>query len=267
MASPVEKHLNTGAEFEDPDVARAYGARSPYPSALHAHLQRLAPARTRMVDLGCGPGKLALALADAFDEVFAVDPSAAMLAAGRERDQGRHSNIRWVHASAEAFPIPTPCDLIVAGASIHWMDHAMVFPKLAAALGREGVLAIVDGDGPHDAPWKADYVAMLTRWVEGMGGVFGDPAFRTRMTAHEAWIEVAGRETFAATVAQDVEDFIESEHSRATWARAKMGAELAPRFDADLRDVLTPYARLGQIEFQSLSTVVWGRPLNHAALP
>ncbi|MDP3820414.1 MAG: class I SAM-dependent methyltransferase [Burkholderiales bacterium] len=265
MASNVGKHLNTGAEFEDIDVARAYRARSAYPPELYARLCGLAPGRTRALDLGCGPGKLALGLAEAFGEVFAVDPSAAMLGAGRELDQGRHGNVRWVQATAEAFPIPTPCDLIVAGASIHWMDHAVVFPKLAAALGREGVFAVVDGDGPHDASWKAGYLALLARWVGRMGGEFGDPAFRARMTAHEAWIEVMGRETFAATVQQDVEDFIESEHSRATWARAKMGAELAGRFDADLRDLLTPYARLGQIEFQTLSNILWGRSATTAS--
>lgn len=261
MASMVGKFLNTGAEFEDVDVARAYRARSAYPRELYVRLCELAPGRTRAIDLGCGPGKLALGLADAFDEVFAVDPSAAMLAAGRELDQGRHGNIRWIQATAEASPIPSSCDLIVAGASIHWMDHAVVFPKLAAALGPEGVFAIVDGDGPHAAAWKADYMALLARWVERMGGAFGDPAFRARMTAHEAWIDVRGRETFAGTVQQDLEDFIESEHSRATWARAKMGADLASCFDADLRGVLAPHARLGQIEFQTLSTVAWGRPL------
>ena len=261
MASKIGKHLNTGTEFEDIDVARAYRARSAYPPELYARLCDLAPGRTRAVDLGSGPGKLALGLAGAFGEVFAVDPSAAMLATGRELDQGRHRNVRWVQATAEALPIPTPCDLIVAGASIHWMDHAIVFPKLAAALGRDGVFAIVDGDGPHEAPWKAGYLALLARWVGRMGGVFGDPAFRARMTAHEAWIGIIGRETFAATVQQDVEAFIESEHSRATWARAKMGAELADRFDADLRDLLTPHARHGQIEFQTLSTIVWGHPV------
>lgn len=265
MASKVGKHLNTGTEFEDIDVARAYCARSAYPPELYARLCDLALGRTRAVDLGCGPGKLALGLAEAFGEVFAVDPSAAMLEAGRDLDQGRHGHIRWVQATAEAFPIPTPCDLVVAGASIHWMDHAVVFPKLAAALGREGVFVVVDGDGPHEAPWKAGYLALLARWVERMGGVFGDPAFRARMMAHEAWIEVVGRETFAATVQQDVEGFIESEHSRATWARAKMGPELADRFDADLRELLTPHARLGQIEFQTLSTIVWGRPATAAS--
>ncbi|HWA62476.1 MAG TPA: hypothetical protein VG939_13930 [Caulobacteraceae bacterium] len=52
-----------GAAFDDPDVARAYANRAPYPAALIDRLAALAPARRRALDLGCGPGKLTLPLA------------------------------------------------------------------------------------------------------------------------------------------------------------------------------------------------------------
>ena len=61
-------------------------------------------------------------------------------------------------------------------------------------------------------------------------------------------------------VFQKIQDLIEAEHSRATWARARMGAESAEAFDADLRAVLEPAATAGEVEYVVRSTITWGRP-------
>ena len=259
MTGAVNSRGNTGAEFNDEDVVRAYRHRTAYPPALFDRLVALAAARTRAVDLGCGPGKLAIGLADHFTEVVAVDPSAPMLALGLECDAGRHENIRWVQARVEDFAMP-PCDLAVAAASIHWMDHDVVFPMLCAALGGRGVLAIVDGDGPSEAPWMADYQDLISRWVGKLGGAYGAPSFHAGVTAHERWMDIQGVQSFPAIARQSVENFIESEHSRATWARYKMGPDRADDFDAELRRVLTSYVADNAIEFTTTSTLTWGRP-------
>src|ERR1700727_3121527 len=56
----------------------------------------------RALDLGCGPGTLAIPLSYAVGEVVAVDPDADMIAQGRRlaASQGRH-NIEWVRARGE----------------------------------------------------------------------------------------------------------------------------------------------------------------------
>ncbi|MGH6997068.1 MAG: hypothetical protein ACREEO_02690 [Phenylobacterium sp.] len=80
------------------------------------------------------------------------------------------------------------------------------------------------------------------------------------MSAHEPWFDPLGAETFTAQVEQAVDDLVAAEHSRATWARAKMG-ELADAFDADLRRVLAPHAQGGKVSFAVRSRLTWGRPL------
>jgi SAM-dependent methyltransferase len=246
--------------FDDGDVAQAYQRRPPYPPALFRRLLELTPGRRRAVDLGCGPGKIALELAGEFDVVLAADPATPMLALGQETDAGRHPNIRWTLSTAEALDFPGACDLIVAGASTHWMDHAVVFPKLAEALAPEGVLALIDGDGPHEAPWRGDYIALMAQWVARLGGVWGDPSFSRRANAHEKWIDVQGRESFTTLIRQPLEDLIEAEHSRATWARRAMGDAAARKFDADMRRLLAPYCDQGMIEYEIASNLLWGRP-------
>jgi len=255
---------NTGAEFEDEDVVAAYVHRPDYPPALHPRLLELIPGRERMVDLGCGPGKLARVLAPHFDDVLAVDPSAAMLRLGQALDAGRRPNIRWLQTRAEDAGLDAPIDLVVAGASLHWMDPTRVFPKLARAMTPDSVLAIVDGDAPTDAPWIEAYQGVIVGWVERLGDTWNGPVHRERMARHDPWLEVHGREAFTVQVRQPLESLIACQHSRATWARSKMGA-LADAFDADLRAALAPWAEEGAMTFEMRSSLVWGRPRAVAA--
>lgn len=250
---------NTGAEFEDEGVVAAYVHRTPYPPALFDRLLEIAPGRERLLDLGCGPGKLTLGLAPHFKDVLAVDPSAAMLALARRLDGGANPHIAWTEAFAEDVLLPTPLDLIVAGASIHWMDAPRLFPKLAAAIAPQGQMAILGGDGPAQAPWIAAWNQTIFDWVGKLGGQWNDPSHQARVTGHQPWFDVAATELFTGPISQSVDDLIEAEHSRATWSRAKMGP-LAQAFGADLRAVVAPYVTDGKVAFEISSTLWWGRP-------
>jgi SAM-dependent methyltransferase len=226
---------------------------------VHARLLELAPGRERLADLGCGPGKLARALAPHFDEVLAVDPSAAMLQLGRTLDAAQHRNIRWLQNRAEDVQLDAPIDLVVAGASLHWMDPAQLFPKLARAMTADAVLALVDGDAPTGGPWIDPYQEVVVGWVERLGGVWNGPDHRGRMSRHEPWFDVQGREAVTVQVSQPLESIIACQHSRATWARSKMGP-LADLFDADLRMALAPWAEDGMMAFEMRVSLTWGRP-------
>jgi SAM-dependent methyltransferase len=253
-------------EFEDADVVAAYVHRPDYPAALHARLVELMPGRGAMLDLGCGPGKLARALAPHVAQVLAVDPSEAMLALGQALDAGAHLNIAWTRGFAEDLDLAdASLDLAAAGASIHWMDPAVVFPKLARALAPGAPLAIVDGDGPSEAAWLPAYRDVLQGWVARVGGVWNGPAHQALMHAHDPWFDVEGEEAFTAEIHQSVEDLIACEHSRATWSRAAM-RDLAEPFDADLRAVLEPWAEGGVVSYAVTSRLVWGWPRAVAAL-
>lgn len=89
------------AIFADPDVAACYPARPPYAPALFDFLCALPAAHERALDIGCGPGPVARALAGQFGEVVAVDPSGPMLEIARRSDPP--GNIRWVQARAEDY--------------------------------------------------------------------------------------------------------------------------------------------------------------------
>ena len=64
----------TGEGFLEEDVCRFYVNRPRYAAQALDWLVQRAPATDRLLDLGCGEGKLARPLAKHFGQ-FAVDPS------------------------------------------------------------------------------------------------------------------------------------------------------------------------------------------------
>jgi SAM-dependent methyltransferase len=82
----------------------------------------------RLLDVGCGPGTVLLALAPYVAEAVGVDPDADMLAeAARQAARAGVSNARWVRARAEELPAGLGGFRLVAFAnSFHWTDRDRV---------------------------------------------------------------------------------------------------------------------------------------------
>jgi trans-aconitate 2-methyltransferase len=91
-----------------------------------------------VVDLGCGDGAAAGALAARFPgrRLVGVDSSAAMLA----KAEGYSAKVQ---ADIAAWQPETPPALIFSNAVLHWLpDHAALMPRLAGLLAPGGVLAV-----------------------------------------------------------------------------------------------------------------------------
>ena len=267
MSTADDERVELAAVFADHDVAANYYDRPPHPPALFATLLATTRGRDRALDLGTGPGKIARVLADHFDEVVAVDPSEAMLAVGRAADAGAHPNLHWVLGRAEDYADAGRFDIATAGDAVHWFDSSVLFPKLA----RWTDVFAVSSDAPifpHPAPpcGMPAWLVFLNRWAPRMGRprveAPPEPDWPPRPAQpHEAWMQIAGRERFRYRFRQTVEAFIAGNHARVSWNRPAMGQALADAFDQDLDALLRPFAVDGRLEIESVSDLVWGRPL------
>ncbi len=104
----------------------------------------------RLLDVGCGPGTVALAFAHLFEAVVGLDPDPDMIAeAERAAAEAGVGTASWVQARAESLPDGLGLFRVVSFAqSFHWMDR----PRVAAAVRRmlepAGAVVLVDRAGP-----------------------------------------------------------------------------------------------------------------------
>jgi trans-aconitate methyltransferase len=255
--------MRPGQSFEDAEVVNFYVHRPEYPREIFEKLVELSPGHTSVLDLGCGTGKIARGLASSFASVTGIDASEAMLrvAAGQQQDT---DNITWIHGLAESAQfVGVPFDLVVAAASIHWMDHSVVFPRLSAVVSADHVFAVVDGDGAFEPPWQEAWDDFLRYWIYELKGEpyepsVADNAYTANMTRYRRWIETRGEtEVEANPVCQTVEEFIACQHSRDTFAPSKLGAQMKD-FDADLAAILKPHADNGVLRYAVRTRLEWG---------
>lgn len=250
-----------GASFEDADVVENYPFRPPYPDTVFEKLLGLGAGRAHLLDIGCGPGKVSRPLATHFERVTAVDPSRHMIALGQSLEGGDAPNIRWIEGFAEDFPIGEErFDLTVAAASIHWMDHARLFPRLAAYAAPGHRMAVISGDTPLEPAWEEEWQGFLARWVPRITGEAFDPIGKQEKWAgYRNHLDVEGSTQFvSAPFEQSLTDFIRCQHSRDTFAPSKLGNRMA-LFDAELAELLAPYAdEDGGLSYVVGTKVVWG---------
>jgi trans-aconitate 2-methyltransferase len=117
-----------------------------------------------VLDAGCGTGQVTATLLARLPRgrVIALDASAQMLAAARERFGG-DARVSFVQADlGRPLPLPAPVDAIVSTSTLHWVrDHDALWRHLAAAL-RPGGQLVVDCGG-------AGNIAEVLRALEELG--------------------------------------------------------------------------------------------------
>jgi SAM-dependent methyltransferase len=114
----------------------------------------------KLLDVGCGPGIVTLALASRFAEAVGVDPDGGMLAEA-ERQAARRgvTNARWVSGRAEDLPAGLGLGefrAVVFAQSFHWTDRDLVAATVLTMLAPGGAFVLVadlkDSSGKSVAP-------------------------------------------------------------------------------------------------------------------
>ena len=134
--------------------ARAYDQSFRFVSDHGASLVELLDPQPgeRILDLGCGTGRLAATIAESGAEVLGVDRDAAMIDAAR----AQFPAIEFVQADGEALELAGPFDAVFSNAALHWMTQpeavlrgvrALLRPhgRLVAELGGRGNIALIEG--------------------------------------------------------------------------------------------------------------------------
>ena len=245
---PFEKHRFRSA-------AEHYRkGRPPYALALFDRVAtRLDLTRAHAVlDLGCGPGQLALGFARLAGTVTAVDPEPEMLRIAAADAAEAGFDIRFIEGSSyDIGPSLGRFRLAVIGRAFHWMDRADTLQRLDGMIEADGALALFGDRHPdlHENAWRAVYNAVLDKYSAE------DTARRQRKAAgwveHESvllaspfsQLERIGVIESRRTPVASIEDRL---LSLSSVSRDKIGAR-ADDMIAELRAQLAPFTVDGEI--------------------
>ncbi|ONK10828.1 class I SAM-dependent methyltransferase [Streptomyces sp. MP131-18] len=205
--------LHAGPEHLDPAFVAGFDRKQGYPDPaddIDALRERGVGADATVVDLGAGTGRFALAAADAFRRVIAVDVSPAMLRVIEERvAEAGLAQVETARAGFLSYDHDgPPVDAVHTRHALHQLPDlwkTMALERIAAVLRPGGVLRLRDliyDFAPSEAP------AVFSAW---MAGAATDPS--------------------AGYTAEDYAEHIRTEHSTYRWL-------LEPMLDAAGFDIV-----------------------------
>lgn len=99
------------AAYADTRLTALYDALNPPGDDTAFYLSLAGEPLQAILDMGCGTGLLACALAARGHQVTGADPAAAMLAVARDRPGAER--VHWIEADAAGLSVPTRFDLII----------------------------------------------------------------------------------------------------------------------------------------------------------
>jgi SAM-dependent methyltransferase len=160
LGHPVDFGLRSGDYAVD---------RPGFPDSFYDRIERMKPIRgARALDLGTGPGQVALALAARGATVVGLDISENQIAAARElaRGRGLAAACRFDVARAEETGLPdASVELVTAGTCWHWFDHGRALAEVARVLVPGGLLVIANYTYlPQQSQIARDSEALVLKW-------------------------------------------------------------------------------------------------------
>lgn len=112
--------------------------RPAYPAELIEFVAAQAPGRRLAVDCATGNGQAAVALAEHFAAVLAVDGSGSQLARAQ-----RHPQVQYTAALAERLPVrDRSVDVVAAAQAAHWFDFGRFYAECRRVLVPDGIVAL-----------------------------------------------------------------------------------------------------------------------------
>lgn len=200
----------------------------------------------KMLDLGCGPGRLAIRFSDWFEEIVGIDKEPDMVEeAKRISKEARVESIRWFNGDIEEFKGQSNdrFRLVTMAKSFHWIDRKATLDTLFPLITNGGGVAIIDDYSPNKEllPWQKKVEEVRKHWY-GEERKAGNTTYSHPSISHQ---EIVDESKFKTEVYRlppheqqwTVESIIGNLYSTSYGSKRFLG-ESAESFEAHLREEL-----------------------------
>jgi SAM-dependent methyltransferase len=227
-------------------VAYYESARPPYGAAFFAAvaLEIGLDGSQRLLDVGAGPGILAIGFAPYCRDVVGVDPEPGMVEAARAAAKRAGAAVRFIEGRFEDAAAKFGAfDLVSIGRAIHWLDPEPARAALERALAPRGSVLVCGATSAKDGrnPWLEAFNAVRDCWK-------GDRPSRDHHTFFaDGRFAQAGTIRVEETYAVPVERLVDRVLSMSTSSSERLGDEV-PAMKSAMREALAPFAADGVIE-------------------
>jgi SAM-dependent methyltransferase len=232
----------------------------------------------RLIDIGCGPGSVALLLAPLFAEIVGIDPDAGMI----EEAEAATAllgipNARWEQMTAESLPRDLGRFRVATFAqSFHWMERERVASIVRGMLEAGGSWVHIDAtthqgvESARGLPWPSPpraAIAALIRTYLGATRRAGRTTISTGTpSGEEEVMRAAGfsepvRERVAGHVHERSEDDVVASVFSLSSAAPHLFGDRREAFEGELRTLLRRTSPAGRFAEQAraVELVVWRR--------
>lgn len=226
------------------ELYRRYRPRYPRPfvEALAAELA-LGPEDT-VLDLGCGPGFLAVALRPFTGRMIGMDPEPLMLEAMIEEAAAAGVMVEALQGSSATLPQGlSDLKAVVMGRSFHWMDRSATLRLLEPMLAASGAIALCRSR-PEPTTWSSVLEEIRHEFEKDMEHPSRVPRRDDRAILLESPLPALKEIEVPARQELDLEGIIGQSLTRSATSPGRLGAR-RPAFEQAIREGLAPYLKNG----------------------
>jgi SAM-dependent methyltransferase len=227
-------------------VAYYESARPPYGAAFFeaVALELGLDGDQRLLDVGAGPGILAIGFAPYCREILGVDPEPGMVEAARAAAKRAGVAVSFFEGRFEDLAGKRgKFDIISIGRAIHWLDPEPARAALERAVAPRGRVLVCNAGSVKDGrnSWLQAFNAVRDRWKDDGRKRDHDAFFADSRFTRTGTIRVEGTYTIP------VERLVERVLSLSTHSSERLGDEV-PAMKSAMREALAPFAANGMIE-------------------
>jgi len=206
----------------------------------------------RLLDLACGPGRIAIPLASSFRDVWAVDLEPEMIEVGQKESKERGvGNIKWMVGKAEDLEAePASFQLITIGEAFHRMDQQVITKRALRWLAPGCCLVTMGCNNMIGGtePWQRIVADTVRKWTNPKSASAGNLSrpksgcgpHHDELVLQDAGFEDVSNYSFIHPQDWTVESIIGNLYST-SFCSKKVLRDKVGAFETDLKDALIAY--------------------------